>query len=266
MDTKQIIKKWYHHLEFPEKYDTAFNKALNDYSIDENTCIETYDLCCTDGTRNLLSYLYMCEATENFYRERNIGSQILISTLKDIRTWTDICDKAGKPFCLEETGWLKHHLTGELYKLGRLQFAFGKAHCEIPSFEIRKDEPIIEVHIDNNGPLLPSECDKSFIEAPLFFNTFFPEYQYRAFTCHSWLLGSNMQELLPKGSNILLFRDRFDIIEEEPYDDILRYIFKWNTTRETLSEEQPQNEFAAIVKKRALNNGSFYTAYGILKK
>lgn len=266
MDTKEIIRKWYGLLEFPERFDSDLQKALEEYTVSGDTRIETYDVSCPDGTRNLLSFLYMCEETEKLYLRKKIDPQILTDTLKDIRIWVEMCEKYGKRFSLEETGWLAHHLSGELFKLGRLQFAFGKALCDAPSRSFRKGDPIIEVHIDNSSPLQPSECEESFRAAAAFFRTYFPEYRYRAFTCHSWLLGSSMTELLPEKSNILRFRERFDIIEEEPADDIIRYVFRWNSTRDSLLSEEPENSFAKAVKEKALKGGVFFIGYGILKE
>ena len=33
---KEIIRKWYKLLEFPQKYDEEFEKALNEYELPEN--------------------------------------------------------------------------------------------------------------------------------------------------------------------------------------------------------------------------------------
>lgn len=265
MDTKQIIRKWYSLLEFPKKYDEAFEEALGSFIISENTCIENYDFKSTEGAKNLLSYLFMCEKTEQLYREKGLSREVLIDTLKDIRVWTDIYCDTGKFFYLGELGWLKHHLTCELFKLGRLQFAFSTAHCDYAAYGLKKGAPIIEVHIDKNGPLLPEECDSSFAKAGQFFREHFPEYHYKAYTCHSWFLGSNMSRLLPENSNILKFSRRFDIILEEPADDILRYVFKWDTTRENLSDEKPDTPFKEKIIKDVQLGRTFYIGYGAIR-
>ena len=263
-DPEQIIRKWYRLLDFPEKYDHELNRSLQDIHIPETTCIESYDLQSEDGARNLLSFLYMCEKTDQLYTEKGISRDILISTLKDIRVLTDTYDDAGKPFYLGELDWLKLHLSGKLFKLGRLQFAFGNALCSSPLHGLKKGEPVLEIHIDNTRPLLPSECSESFLLAGEFFKNHFPEYRYRYYTCESWLLGSSLAPMLPENSNIMKFRHRFDLISEVPSDDILRYVFHWNTKRDRLPQETAGSSFAETVKKEILNGGRFYIGYGIL--
>ena len=60
--TKAIIEKWYKTLSFPTEYDTEFYKALDEIEISPDTKIDTYDIDCPDGKKNLLACLYMCEA------------------------------------------------------------------------------------------------------------------------------------------------------------------------------------------------------------
>lgn len=262
MDTKQIIRKWYGLLEFPKKYDKAFEEALNRYDIGEETCIEEYDVYGADGERNLLSCLYMCERAEQLYKEKNISHDIFLDTMKDIPVWTDIYTRVHGYMYLGELQWLRQHLTCKLFKLGRLQFAFGKAHCDYPKFHMKNGDPVIEVHIDNRGPLLPEACDDSFLMADEFFRTYFPEYHYDVYTCHSWLLGNRMERLFPQNGNMQKFSHRFDIINEEPGDDILKYVFRWDASRQSVQNEKPENAFEEKIISEVKAGNLFYTGYG----
>ena len=73
---------------------------------------------------------------------------------------SNINKKAG--LYLGELNWLKRHLSMKLFKLGRLQFAFGEAICDLAEKNIKKGDNVIEVHIPAAGHLLKSECEKSF--------------------------------------------------------------------------------------------------------
>ena len=58
----------------------------------------------------------------------------------------------------------------------------------------------------------------------------------------------------------------FNIITYTKSDEILRYIFKWNTNRNNVSECEATSSLAIKVKKMALNNEPFTEGYGIIEK
>ena len=117
-----VIRKWYERLEFPPAFDRACEAALEQIPIDPGVSIETYDLQCPDGKRNLLSFLYMCEALEETYRELGIGQDILLDTLRDIVRWTENWSAVKGELCLFELEWLARIMRAKLFKVGRLQF------------------------------------------------------------------------------------------------------------------------------------------------
>ena len=98
-----------------------------------------------------------------------------------------------------------------------------------------------------------------------FFAKYFPDFHYKYFTCHSWLLDDTLDELLPDTSNLLSFKARFDRVDRDKDYMLLRYIFKWNTNETNLRFAMPISDFAAKVKKRVMSGGDFYITYGILK-
>ena len=153
----------------------------------------------------------------------------------------------------------------KLFKLGRLQFAFGEAICDLAEKNIKKGDNVIEVHIPAAGHLLKSECEKSFDMAKKFFKEFYPDYKYKYFTCHSWLMDSSLKNLLKKDSNMLMFQDLFEVFEPEESYSILRYVFKWNTTKENLNSCVDASSFARKVKERINDGGKFYDALGVIE-
>lgn len=126
-------------------------------------------------------------------------------------------------------------------------------------------DPVLEVHIPAGGRLTETACDDSLALAREFFGKFFPDFRYTCFTCHSWLLDEGLRNLLPCDSHILAFGNRFLRLHGEKSDAILRYLFKWNTTRQTLTGETPVSSFAAKVKNYALSGGDFYEVWGVLR-
>ena len=264
--TNSVIEKWYKKLSFDKKYDSEFYRCLNSIEIPEDTSIENYPLTCDDGKRNLLAFLYMCEALEQKYKKKGIPKSILYDTLSDIVIWCDVWSELKEELFLGEIGWLSNHLSGVLFKLGRLQFAIQHFSEDDEKYGIQKGEYNIGVHIPAVGPLTQEECTKSLAAADGFFAKFFPDVSYRYYTCHSWLLDDTLKEILPVTSNILKFGDMFHKISADRSDDILKYVFKWNTTRSNISSVQPTSSFSAKVKERAEAGLDFYIVTGLIKK
>ena len=97
----------------------------------------------------------------------------------------------------------------------------------------------MDIHIPAAGPMTPASCVESIAQARQFFPTFFPDYEFRCFTCVSWLL--------------------------DP-DSLLGYTFPWKTSREDLPALTPDTPFAQKVKDRIMQGGEFYTGYGVIWK
>ena len=57
-----------------------------------------------------------------WYRTRGLSQTVLVDTLSDFRLWMEQHRKKYGEWGLSEVGWLIQHLSGRLFKLGRLQF------------------------------------------------------------------------------------------------------------------------------------------------
>lgn len=265
-NTVEIIEKWYKKLNFPKSYDSEFYTALKNIPVSDAINIENYDTDCQDGKRNLLSFLFMCEKNAKYYEENNIGEDILTATLSDLPLWTTIWSNIKGELYLGELNWLKYHLSGRIFRLGRLQFAFGKIGFDIPEHGVKLGDNVIEIHIPRGGKLSPEECSKSLDIAKEFFAKHFPDYDYRCFTCHSWLLDETLKKYLPENSNILLFADMFTKVSTEKSSAILKYIFRWDATPENLPYMAADSVLAQKIKSACLNGETFYATTGIIKK
>ena len=157
------------------------------------------------------------------------------------------------------------HLDMRIFKLGRLQFKPDKCHYDIPEKGLKKGDNIMEVHIPEGESLDTEACIKSIEYAKEFFAKYFPEFKYEHFTCHSWLMDKVLEEMLPKESKIIQFQNMFDVYHPEEDDAILRYVFKWNTTRYTVKNAVAESSFAKKVKEYVRKDRKFYVSYGVLK-
>lgn len=263
--TKQIIQKWYNKIGFDKKYDDEFYKALESYDIDENLNIDTYNLNEEDGKKNFLYFLYFCEETQRKYKEIGIPDDILMDTLFDMTRWLDIWSDLKGEMYLGELDWLSRHLGAKLFKLGRLQFCFAN-HYEFSKRGIKKGDAVIDCHIPAEGPLDIDECKKSLDFAREFFAKFYPDYKWDVFTCHSWLLGEDLKDILNENSNIIKFQNLFTIEEQYESDAILGYTFRWKAKREDLHTIEATSSFAKKVKELALGGKVFHGGTGYINR
>jgi hypothetical protein len=67
-------------------------------------------------------------------------------------------------------------------------------------------DPVLQLHIPDGSPMDYEQCGESFRLALEFFPRHFPEHQFRAFACSSWLLDAQLQRLLPPTSNLVRFQ------------------------------------------------------------
>ena len=258
--TVSIIRKWYDKLGFPEKYNEAFYTALESIEVSPDATLATYDKTSEDGLKNLLHYLYFCEATERLYEEKGLPKEILFDTLSDIVIWTEIWSGVKGTLYLGELPWLALHLSGRLFKIERLQYAFP------PTPDGGTAPKTVEVHIPAVGPLNTEDAVHSLDAARAFFATYFPTHEYDRFTCDSWLLDETLKKYLKPESNIVRFGDLFTRVSAVDANSIIRYVFGWGESKETLSAVTPTSSFAARLKDAILDGEQFHRTFGYILK
>ena len=259
---KEIIKKWYETLSFPKEFDNEFYKALESF---ENTEISLEDFEPKSGIDDLMHFLYFCEGLEEKYKLMGIDEPVLFATLRDIVNWTKVWSEIKGELYLGETYWLRNHMEMKIFTLGRLQFCFGKAERDILEYNIAKGDDILEIHIPDGDRLDENECRKSLSMAKDFFAKYFPQYNYKRFTCHSWLLASELKDIINEESNIIKFQKMFDIISEEESFDMLKYLFRHDATKENLHLFSANTSLGEKIKKRVESGKTLHVAYGIVK-
>ncbi len=265
---QKIIEKWYKLLGFEKDYGDLLSVLIEEAEKAELESLSYEKVSEINNPRlSLAFFLLSCESLKKSYEEKSIPEEILFDTLSDLKLWADSYrDYSGEKIGFEEKGWLIRHTKFQLFKLGRLQFAFGEAECTDEEYEINKGESIIEVHIPSGGRLSLEECEKSFEKAEHFFKKYFPEYEYRFYTCHSWLLDDNLRKILREDSNILKFRELFSVIREDASNAALKYIFRWNIKEEEISDYECVNSMQKSMKEYFTSGGKLYESYGIIKR
>ncbi len=260
--TKEIIEKWYKRLGFRECYDKEFYSALESSSIPVGITLADCDVRRPACAENLLTFLYLCEGVEAKYRELGIPEEILLDTLDDITVWTDTWSGIKGELALGQLDWLSHHVGLKIFKLGRLQFYFGKLKSDIPEIGASAGDAALDIHIPAVGKLDIDECKKSLELALGFFRKYFPDFDFGCFICHSWLLDDTLKEYLPSDSNIIRFGDMFTKTVADDDNAIIRYMFEWDTTEENLSTRVPKSATAAKIKEAVERGVQFHVTFG----
>ncbi|MET7375098.1 acyltransferase domain-containing protein [Micromonospora arida] len=168
------------------------------------------------------AYLALVDVVRGYHSDHGIPDAVTWVTLADLGRNLAIDRRMrGEGWPIMQS-WLTLHSRGSVYELGRLQHQRG--------------DGAIGLHVPESGPLTPTAIEASLDEARAFFPRHFPDEQYTAFSCASWLLDPQLREYLPEDSNIVRFQRRFEL---EPYDEsagpdadieVLRFGFRTLTT------------------------------------
>ena len=265
MDRKEIVKKWYKKIGFSEKYDGEFYEELEKADLSDLTVFPAYDYKNNTPVKNLLACLYFCEALEEAYKERDICERILIDSLQDLVIWNDSYYEVHGKIGLTEFPWIDRTFLLQIFRLGRLHFSMFPSFRDIPEIGVKEGEPVLEVHIPRGKPLKMEDSLDSFAQAKAFFAKYYPDFPQEWGICCSWMLDETLFPLLGENSNIIKFQKMFTIVDRIQTEDVIRFTFPWDTTRENIVDREPKSGFTRRLKERVLAGDVFYDGLGIIK-
>jgi hypothetical protein len=234
----------------------------------------------------LLAYMSGLPAAEALYHQMGVGMDIFHDTFLDIRIWLLRAFEEHQRWRFGQFQWIALHLKGEIFRLGRLQFAL-KEYEEHPivlrhktSGEIRllcgpeiplrpdgyalgagrwtEDQPIegegwhaifeetpqgwrgnliaplgyalrepvclpkteweialrhgdtlLDFHIPRGDKMSMEECRDSVRRGYAFYAEHAPHRPIKAGFCHTWFFTPQLQQILPRESNIVRFQREF---------------------------------------------------------
>lgn len=198
------------------------------------------------------------------YDEAGIDKKIYYDTMSDIRIWCEDCGNRG----LKNYGWLKNHVSFELFRLGRLQFQLYE--CKSKALPYKKlpfewGERVVYIHIPRGERLERARCIESLISADEFFKRYFPDYKYNYYFCESWLLYEGNRDFMAEDSNIVSFMSLFDIcfslkIDKQAIERIYgkRRLFKRNYPEST--------DLQRRAREYMLRGGRMGVGVGVIKR
>lgn len=147
------------------------------------------------------------ERTHDFYKSKIISDDVFYDTIKDAAVWCENNQNNG----LKNYRWLHNHASGNLFKIGRLQFQIYKAPrgLDYTKLPFKRGANLLYIHIPQGEKLTRESCTDSVRRAEEFFRSHFPNYEYDYFFCESWLLFPGNRSFMAKDSNIVKFMDLF---------------------------------------------------------
>lgn len=209
------------------------------------------------------------------YKTRGIPDEIYYDTMRDITVWVNTLQKEENIVGLAEISWLRHSLYLNLFRIGRLQYQFFTTNHLLSGltpgkvYPIKSGEPVLNLHIPEDGRLSPEDCRKSLSAAKAFFETYYPQYDYKGFVCDSWLLDCHNAEFMRPDSNIVRFRELFDAVYQTaaPMNEITRRLWGELTVSKAKIAAFPENtDLQKRTKAYLLSGGKTGNGYGFIRK
>lgn len=129
---------------------------------------------------------------------------------------------------------------------------------------LRKGEDVIGVHIPSDGPLDPEYSNESYDRAKEIFQKCYPEYNFKAFTCFSWLLEKRLKGIMGRETNITKFADKYTGYPIVGSGGAI-FSFLFNQPKRIPVEELPEEtSMHRLVKKYLLDGNIFYEKGGVI--
>lgn len=126
-----------------------------------------------------------------------------------------------------------------------------------------RGDDVISLHIPAGGGLTEEAVDDAIAEARAFVGTYYPDYKYKAFDCHSWLLDPQLIALTGEGSNIAKFCRRFrPITHYSKGEAVYNFVF-FKSDMNFKIEDLPENtRLERSLKQHFLSQKAIYETYG----
>lgn len=232
---------------FFEKLDNPLNWKEN---MDEMKVSLGED---ADGSKILTIMLLCTIETYKEYKKRGISEAIFSDTMRFCTRFINEHYEVYGTYAFKWDWWFPRQISLREFRIGELEY------------EMRYDDgkSVINIHIPADADMCLKNIRKSYKDARIFFQRFFPEYGQADMVCNSWLLSPVLAQMLPQNSNIFNFQKEFNIISiDEKSNDGIKWVYK----REDIPfKELPENTLLQKEIKKHLLAGKFIgCAYGKL--
>lgn len=209
-----------------------------------------------DNMKMLYCQLECARRQHEKFRQRGITETVYADTMKCFTRFLGECRQKNGRMFFDRGWWTYRQVSMNIFRIGELEYQFAELD----------GERVIGIHIPSDADLSEEAVAASLGQAELFFQTYYGSYEFKKYTCHSWLMSPVLKSMLPEESHIRSFQSRFDIIREDKKDkEYIEWLFQ--VPADTDHQKLPaRTSLQKKVKELLLGGGSVGCAYGILKK
>lgn len=252
LEEDEETKRDIHLLVDPENWQEARARLKKKYAPDP------------DGMKILACMMRAMQDSHALYIEEKIPEKIFTDTMKCFTRFLKEHEVSFGCCGFDRDFWTGRQLSLLLFRLGELEFEIVSEDREASSQEEGHAQYLLHVHIPSDADLSPERCDESFDMAKQFFAEHFKETDGSPFACDSWLLSPALKKLLPEGSRILQFQNRFEVKSwNQESDDFLEWVFKRKDL--PLKELPEDTSLQRKMKAYLLAGGKVGEAYGEMR-
>jgi hypothetical protein len=122
----------------------------------------------------------------------------------------------------------------------------------------------ISVHIPPQDSFTLEAVKEAFVQALDIFEKYYPEFAYKAFVCHSWMMEKRLKEIMGRETNITRFADAWQPLPLLSQGEGV-YSFLFHVPAQTAVDDLPENSSMQRKLKQYLQEGNlFYEKCGLL--
>lgn len=229
--------------------------------MDMKTAVHSYRYLKTlfeedkDNVKMLYCQLECARRIFDKYQEKHIAKTVYTDTMKCFTRFIEECKKKNGRMFFDRGWWTYRQVSMNIFRIGELEY----------QFEEYEDKNVIAIHIPSDADLSKEAVDASMEQAEIFFRTYYGGYEYKMYSCNSWLLSPSLKPLLSEKSNILSFQKRFNIIQENKEDnEYIEWLFQ--VPADTAYKNLPaETSLQRKVRELLLHGGTVGSAYGIMQ-
>lgn len=196
-----------------------------------------------EGLLPILAFLVSTSTVRAWHAARGLDEQLSWQVLADLGQQMRVHRRGTDQLGLHQLNWVTGNWAGRLVHLGRLQFDVSRrrvARLEHGTERTGPEEPqrwVIGTHIPATGPLVPEAVEESLAAATAYFTEHYADLGQdrpagapvfgHEFTCDSWLLSDEFEEITGPESNLARFAALWERIGGDPQgaDGALFFVF-----------------------------------------
>ena len=133
---------------------------------------------------------------------------------------------------------------------------------------IEPGDPVVSLHIPAGSGFNDEAINKCFADSKEFLAKYFPDFDYKAFVCSSWLMDDMLIDLLGEEKNISKFCGRFlKIGQRSAGRAVFSFVFLQPDVNNVDYSTLPENTtLEKLLKKHYIDGNAIYECYGYIPK